>query len=324
MNSIKDEQSKTIKIYREFFIKAQAEIQKQMLQLKTSAFCSGCKHCCKIRYSEFSPKELIEQGQAEFWQDFVPLGATSMNADIDLKTNQLEAFRVDMEYAMKIIDSTDKDCWFYTCNYYYNGICKKSKEKPMYCTSYPNDIKAILHTGCGFEKWQKIGLEKLENEISKDIFEKIQNILQYKNSFNCSCCATCCKMACSEFSYEELQEKAEKGDNFAKQFISVFIPYDNEDEPRQAYGEYIDYLKETLPAEEKVYFYHCPKNKDNLCSDYENRPEICREFPTNPLMILPKSCGYKDWQEETHTATLLLHALVEIVNFYISKLKEKF
>ena len=58
MNNIKKEQNTTVKIYREFFIKAEAEIRKQLLALKSASYCKNCRKCCKIRYSEFSPEEL--------------------------------------------------------------------------------------------------------------------------------------------------------------------------------------------------------------------------------------------------------------------------
>ena len=322
MNEIKKEQTTTVKIYREFFIKAEAEIKKQLAELKIPSYCHNCHKCCKIRYSEFSPKELKKLGYEEFLKTFLPLGAADEYSDIDLQTNQYEAFKTDSDYAQKVIDNSDKDIWFYGCKYFQTGVCKKNKEKPLYCSSYPINAYSILHDWCGFEKWQRECLNKLKNEIAKDIMEKIDEIAKYKNEFSCACCATCCKLACSEFSYEELLEKAKNGDNFAQQFTSIFIPYENEEEAYKAYSEYIDYLRETLPEDEKTYFYYCPKNKNNLCSDYENRPEICREFPTNPLMILPKTCGYKEWRDETHTSTLLLHALVEITDFYIKRIEK--
>lgn len=322
MSEIKKELTTTLKIYREFFTKAEVEVKKQLNAIKSSSYCKNCRQCCKIRYSEFSPTELKQLGYDEFLQNFLPLGANNANDIVDLKTNQIEAFYTDKNYAQKAIASTDKDCWFYTCKFYQNGACKKGKAKPLYCTAYPNVAYNILHDDCGYKEWQKKCLDKLENQMGKDILEKINNISAYRENFSCSCCATCCKLACSEFSYEELKEKAKNGDNFAIQFTSIFIPYESEEDAYKAYSEYIDYLRESLPEGEKVYFYYCPKNKNNLCSDYENRPQICSEFPTNPLMILPKSCGYRAWRDETHTATLLLHALVEILDFYIKRLKK--
>lgn len=164
-------------------------------------------------------------------------------------------------------------------------------------------------------KWQAEVLDMLENDVSKEVYRKFREVLVYRNEFQCTGCATCCNLACSEFSPEELRLKAENGDNFAKQFISIFIPYESKEEARKVYPEYIQMLEEN--KEDKVYFYHCPKlTEDKRCSDYENRPQICRDFPDNPLSILPKSCGYKKWKEEIEPVTLMLHSMIEIVQYY--------
>lgn len=164
-------------------------------------------------------------------------------------------------------------------------------------------------------KWQMSVLDMFENDISKEVYRKFQEILAYRENFHCAGCATCCNLACSEFSPEELRQKAENGDNFAKQFTSIFIPYESKEEARKIYPEYIQMLEDN--KEEDVYFYHCPKlTKDNRCSDYENRPQICRDFPDNPLSILPKACGYKGWKEEIEPVTLMLHSMIEIIQYY--------
>ena len=168
--------------------------------------------------------------------------------------------------------------------------------------------------------WQNRVIQLLNNDISKEIFRKLNEILAYRVKFNCVGCATCCNLACSEFSPEELKQKAENGDKFAKQFTSIFIPYSSKEEARKIYPEYIELLEEN--NETDVYFYHCPKlTKDNRCSDYENRPQICRDFPDNPLCILPKSCGYKAWKDEIEPVALMLHSMLEIIEFYTNKLK---
>ena len=170
-------------------------------------------------------------------------------------------------------------------------------------------------------------LKFLNEDILKEIYTKWMKILEYRQEFKCTGCATCCKLACSEFSYEELQQKAENkngfgGDNFATQFISVFVPYEDETEPKRIYPEYFELLKDKLDGE-KVYFYHCPKlTEDNRCPDYENRPQICRDFPDNPLSLLPKSCGYCAWKEEVEPTALMLHSMLEIVDFYKKKCTE--
>ena len=167
--------------------------------------------------------------------------------------------------------------------------------------------------------WQDKVIQLLNNDISKEIFRKLNEILAYRVTFNCVGCATCCNLACSEFSPEELRQKAANGDKFAKQFTSIFIPYSSKEEARKIYPEYIELLEEN--NETDVYFYHCPKlTNDNRCSDYENRPKICKDFPDNPLCILPKSCGYKAWRDEVEPIALMLHSMLEIIEFYTIKI----
>lgn len=171
------------------------------------------------------------------------------------------------------------------------------------------------------QQWQKAALKLLEEDISKEVFRKLKEVLAYRHKFQCSGCATCCNLACSEFSPEELKQKALNGDKFASQFLSVFIPYNDKEEARKIYPEYIELLEKN--KEDNVYFYHCPKlTADKRCSDYENRPQICRDFPDNPLCLLPKSCGYRKWKDEVEPITLMLHSMVEIIDFYIAKIKE--
>lgn len=176
------------------------------------------------------------------------------------------------------------------------------------------------------KKFQEIKPEEtlkfLNEDLPKDIYERWMKILDYRTEFSCIGCATCCKLACSEFSYEELKEKAKNGDNFATQFTSIFIPYEDEEEPKKIYPEYFKLLEERLDGE-NVYFYHCPKlTSDNRCSDYENRPQICRDFPDNPLQILPTACGYCRWKDEVEPVALMLHAMLEIVAFNKGKIAQ--
>jgi len=200
-----------------------------------------------------------------------------------------------------------------------NEITKKINEikpknfKGELLDCYPSDSEGFI--------WQTKVLDLLKENISKEIFRKLNEILAYRTKFNCVGCATCCKLACSEYSPEELKQKATNGDNFASQFISIFVPYKSIEEASKIYPEYINLLKEN--GEENVYFYHCPKlTKDNRCSDYENRPQICRDFPDNPLSFLPKSCGYNEWKTEIEPIALMLHAMLEIIEFYTDRIAQ--
>lgn len=169
------------------------------------------------------------------------------------------------------------------------------------------------------QKWQQEVLNILENEISKNIYLEVQDILSKRSNYSCNCCATCCNLACSEFSPEELQQRANNGDKFAKQFLSIFIPYNSKEEAKSVYPDYIELLDKN--KEQNVYFYHCPKlSKDKKCSDYENRPQICRDFPDNPLTLLPASCGFCNWKNKYENIILHLHAMIEIVEYYKTKI----
>lgn len=208
-----------------------------------------------------------------------------------------------------------------------NGLRKKYREifqvslteiqkrvdnlKPNGC----GDIFDVYGHGSDGENWQKSVLEMFEKDISKEIYRKWMEILDYRKEFSCIGCGTCCKLACSEFSPDELKIKAQKGDRFATQFLSVFVPYDSREDARKIYPEYIKMLDDN--KEDEVYFYHCPKLTEcNRCSDYENRPQICRDFPDNPLALLPKSCGYVKWKEEVEPIALMLHSMLEIIDYY--------
>lgn len=202
-------------------------------------------------------------------------------------------------------------------------LCNSCKDNCEF-KSLTDSLFASYPSGCTYKLWQKAAIDKLKNEISRDIYEKIQELLRYREKFSCSRCALCCKFACSEFSPEELKVRAENGDKFAKQFLSVFVPYENLEEAFKIYPDYVELLKHKYGNVDEVNFYYCPKlSSENLCTDYENRPDICRDFPNNALAILPNSCGFKPWKDEVEIIALTLHALSEIVGFYIEKLEEK-
>lgn len=177
------------------------------------------------------------------------------------------------------------------------------------------DIFDAYPIGSPGRLWQDSVLKMFDEDICREIFRKWNEILAYRKEFSCNGCGTCCRLACSEFSPEELKIKAEHGDNFANQFLSVFIPYESKEQAKQVYPEYIEMLEKN--KEDKVYFYHCPKLNDcNRCTDYDNRPQICRDFPDNPLALLPKSCGFEQWKQEIEPVALMLHSMLEIIEYY--------
>lgn len=202
------------------------------------------------------------------------------------------------------------------------SLCNHCKEN---CNIDFNTLELlqVLPQGCNFRFWQEAALNELEQNISRDIYSKIREIDSGRNKCECACCASCCNLASSEYSREELLQKAENGDKFAQEFTSIFVPYESTDEARKIYPDYVSLVEEQFEDDKGIQFYHCPKiGEDNLCTDYENRPQICRDFPTNPLVVFPPACSFRKWKDEVEVTALLLHAMVEIVGYYKEKLNE--
>lgn len=188
--------------------------------------------------------------------------------------------------------------------------------KPL---NFKGDIFDTFEKDSVGQQWQNAVIEMFDSDISQEIFRKWTEIIDYRANFECKGCATCCNLACSEYSHDELKKRAESGDKFAKQFTSVFIPYNSKEEASKIYPQYIELLEKNTDS--KVYFYHCPKlTKNKKCSDYENRPNICKVFPDNPLDLLPESCGFYEWKKEVEPVAMMLHAMVEIIDYYKSKI----
>ena len=186
---------------------------------------------------------------------------------------------------------------------------------------FVGDIFKTYEIGSVGFKWQQTVLSVLDVRYCGYKKSGLRQIQAFRDECNCIGCGVCCNFAVSEFSFEELQLKAKNGDNFASQFISVFIPYEDVEDVKNIYPEYVQMLKDK--GESGYYFYHCPKvTEDNRCSDYENRPQICRDFPDNPIAFLPKNCGFKDWKLKSESVSLKLNAEAEIINFYKEKIKE--
>lgn len=183
------------------------------------------------------------------------------------------------------------------------------------------DIFDVYEDNSDGKFWQFRVLELLKTKLSSDIENGLNKIKELRKMTGCVGCGVCCRLACSEFSPSELYEKAKNGDNYASQFIKTFVPYGSEDEVSKIFPQYLAMLKNR--KEEGYYFYHCPKvTEDNRCPDYDNRPQICRDFPDNPLAFLPVSCGYNGWKLKSEYLSLKMNALAEIINFYIENLNK--
>lgn len=160
----------------------------------------------------------------------------------------------------------------------------------------------------------------LDNDVEEHIKLQRNLVKERRNNFNCKMCGACCRLAISEFSPVVLLEKASKGDKFAKEFISTFTPYEDLTEPEKQFKLYVELLKE---SGEKVYYYHCKKvTEDNKCSDYENRPSICRDYPDNPIQLLHPTCAYIGWHESIQKIVLTIKAMTEIREHFRKELAD--
>ena len=187
------------------------------------------------------------------------------------------------------------------------------------CKLEKKDVFSDFPKGCAYKDWQA----KVITFLAGDYRQKLKNIykavMDSKQDYYCNRCGDCCRLAVSEYSYEQLKQRASRGDKFSQDFVSVFVPYENEDKAKLANPEYFELLG-NLVEDEKTYYYYCPKLNGNDCSDYENRPDICKDFPHNPLKLLPSRCSFNEWRNKVAKQAMLLKAKVDIIEFYKNKL----
>ena len=181
------------------------------------------------------------------------------------------------------------------------------------------DIFLDFPERCPYREWQSKTLSFLGGEYKQKLKNIYKRIMAARDMYSCNKCGDCCRLAVSEFSPIQLRQKAMRGDKFAKQFLSVFVPYESEEKAKEALPDYFNLL-DTLDLDTRNYYYYCPKLVDNMCSDYENRPDICKEFPANPLKLLPPSCSFCKWREEVNKMAMSLQARIDIIDFYKQKL----
>ena len=319
MNSLIKEESQNRELFRELFISMKKKLLRRFEGLKNNSVCKNCHACCELRYLEFSTFELkVLAKNDKYWRVFLEFFEEQ---DFSNKKTP-EKFKKYVEKVQKTVDFTP---FFYSCRFFKGGSCHYDKEEKCFCKKSGLEFDKIMLDNCCGLFWQEKILDDIKKRIFKDIFIKNIHIKNSKEDFSCNCCGICCKLASSDFSYEELQKKAKLGDNFAKQFVEIFVPYKNINDARMVYPEYFDFLKKKLSSDENIYFYHCKKlGEDGLCTDYQNRPDICRDFPDNPLGILPNCCEYKAWKEDTEVLALSLQALEVLSRFYCKMLKDYF
>ena len=187
------------------------------------------------------------------------------------------------------------------------------------CKIEVKDVFTKYPSGCKYREWQLQVITYLTGDYQQKLNAAYKSIMDKKKDYECNKCGACCRLAVSGYSYEQLKQRARKGDKYSEEFVSIFVPYKTEEEAKTADPEYFELLN-TLVEDDKIYYYYCPKLEGNTCSIYENRPGICKDFPHNPLKLLPSKCSYNEWKNEVSHAAMLLKAKSDIIVFYKEKL----
>jgi Fe-S-cluster containining protein len=118
------------------------------------------------------------------------------------------------------------------------------------------------------------------------------------------CCnhGDCCKGASPSTPYHQLMARAAQGDEFARGFFSIMVPYKDHAE---AAAVVPGVVKRTLEASRKltdfkgpedIVFYRCRyQTPDNKCGVWEDRPQFCRDYPDTPFVVMAPGCAFEPW-----------------------------
>ena len=180
-----------------------------------------------------------------------------------------------------------------------------------------NDIFLSYPKGCAYKDWQAQILTFLNGDYFRKMKSKYDEVMNI-SAYSCSRCGECCRLAVSEYSYTQLKQRAMRGDKYSEEFVSVFVPFESEEDAKKVNPEYFKMLNELV--EDKTYYYYCPKLNGNECSDYENRPNICKNFPQNPLKLLPAKCSYNNWKCAVSHDAMFLQAQKDLLAYYKERL----
>lgn len=121
------------------------------------------------------------------------------------------------------------------------------------------------------------------------------------------CCSNgdCCKGASPSKPFHQLMVRAAEGDEFARGFFSIMVPYLNHDDARKVVPGLVERTiaaarkgAEFVNNEDDVVFYHCRYvTADNRCGVWEDRPQFCRDYPDTPFVVFAPGCAFEPWAQ---------------------------
>ncbi|MDD3014254.1 MAG: hypothetical protein PHC34_11175 [Candidatus Gastranaerophilales bacterium] len=120
----------------------------------------------------------------------------------------------------------------------------------------------------------------------------------------CKMTGQCCKCASPSISTVELLKKASENNDFAREFFSIFTPYKTIEEAKRENSAWVERCIESCKkpnnkvSEQDLYFYHCIYvSEDNKCLVWEDRPQLCRDYPGSPFLVMAPGCAYEQWSQ---------------------------
>lgn len=121
----------------------------------------------------------------------------------------------------------------------------------------------------------------------------------------CGKTGNCCKFSIPSSSCIQLLQKAANSDEFARDYLSIFIPYANIEQIKSINPDFVDKIKDVFNKNNDnktdindIVFYRCRFIvENNSCMIYEDRPTLCRSFPDSPFLVLPPGCAYEEWSK---------------------------
>jgi Fe-S-cluster containining protein len=138
-----------------------------------------------------------------------------------------------------------------------------------------------------------------------------------------TCCShgDCCKGASPSVPYHQLWEKAKNGDDFARGFLSIMVPYESHEAARTIVPSLVEKTLKAAAKSEKfngaedVVFYACRYlANDNRCGVYEDRPQFCREYPDSPFLVMASGCAFEGWSNQCRTKFKAMEAEVDTLH----------
>jgi Fe-S-cluster containining protein len=120
----------------------------------------------------------------------------------------------------------------------------------------------------------------------------------------CKMTGLCCRMATPSTPAVAMLKKAAYGDSNARDFLSIFQPYDSIETVRELFPEFVEKALTLAEKSDKfknggqVVFFKCRYLKGkNQCLVYEDRPQLCRDYPDTPFLLMPPGCGFEEWSQ---------------------------